>query len=68
MLKEYGQTRMELSSYQNLYDMIIPPNHLLRRLKENIDFSFVNPMLKEQYCESQNFVRRGSQKIFWKNY
>ena len=51
MLKEYGQTRMELSPYQNLYDMIIPPNHLLRRLKENIDFSFVNPMLKEQYCE-----------------
>ena len=51
MLKEYGQTRMELSPYQNLYDMIIPPNHLLRRLKENIDFSFVNPMLKKQYCE-----------------
>ena len=51
MLKEYGQTTMELSPYQNLYDKIIPPNHILRRLKENIDFSFINPMLKKQYCE-----------------
>lgn len=31
--------------------MIIPKNHILRRLKENIDFSFVNPMLRKQYCE-----------------
>lgn len=35
MLKEYGQTAMELSPYQSLYDMIIPPNHILRRLKDN---------------------------------
>lgn len=32
-----------------------PPNHLLRRIKENIDFSFVNSMLRKQYCE--NFGR-----------
>ena len=51
MLKEYGQTAMELSPYQSLYDMIIPPDHILRKLKENIDFGFVNPMLKKQYCE-----------------
>ncbi len=51
MLKEYRQTEMELSPYQSLYDMIIPPEHILRKLKENIDFSFVNPMLKKQYCE-----------------
>ena len=51
MLKNYGQTEMELSPYQGLYDAIIPKEHILRRLKENIDFSFVNPMLKKQYCE-----------------
>jgi transposase len=25
---------------------------LLRKIKDNIDFSFVNPMLKKQYCEA----------------
>ena len=46
---------LSLSPYQGLYDAIIPANHLLRRIKENIDFSFVNPMLRKQYCE--NFGR-----------
>ena len=40
---------------QGLYDAIIPEAHLLQRIKENIDFSFVNPMLRKQYCE--NFGR-----------
>ncbi len=45
----------DLSPYQGLYDTIIPKDHILRRMKENIDFSFVNPILKKQYCE--NFGR-----------
>ena len=40
-----------MSPYQGIYEAIIPANHLLRRIKENIDFSFVNPMLRKQYCE-----------------
>ena len=36
---------------KKLYEIIIPEDHILRRIKENIDFSFVNPMLKKQYCE-----------------
>lgn len=51
MLKENAQITMDLSPYQGLYDAIVPQNHILRRLKENIDFSFVNPMLRKQYCE-----------------
>ena len=50
MLKDIDQMEMELSPYQGLYDVIIPQDHILRRLKENIDFSFVNPMLKKQYA------------------
>jgi transposase len=30
----------------------VPQDHLLRKIKEHIDFSFVNPMLKKQYCEA----------------
>jgi len=51
MLRENGQIEMSLSPYQGLYDLIVPQDHLLRRIKDNIDFSFVNPMLKKQYCE-----------------
>ena len=51
MLKDNSQMCLSLSPYQGLYDAIIPQKHLLRRIKENIDFSFVNPMLRKQYCE-----------------
>jgi len=49
MLREAEQLR--ISSYSSLYDKIIEKDNLLRKIKENIDFSFVNPMLKESYCE-----------------
>ena len=55
MLKDNSQLKLSLSPYQGIYDAIIPTNHLLRRIKENMDFSFVNPMLRKQYCE--NFGR-----------
>ena len=42
---------MRLSQYRGLYDIIVSKDNLLRKIKDNIDFSFVNPMLKEQYCE-----------------
>lgn len=51
MLKDNSQLKLSLSPYQGIYEVIIPNNHLLRRIKENIDFSFVNPMLRKQYCE-----------------
>ncbi|MEL7622439.1 MAG: IS1182 family transposase [Clostridiales bacterium] len=44
-------TQLQLSEYAGIYDLVIPPDHFLRKIKENVDFSFVNPMLKEQYCE-----------------
>ena len=64
MLKNIGQTEMELSPYQGLYDAIIPKDHILRRLKENIDFSFVNPMLKKQYCEHFGRPAKEPEMIF----
>ncbi len=51
MLKGNGQLTKSLSPYQDLYEIIVPKEHILRRIKENIDFSFVNPMLKKQYSE-----------------
>ena len=51
MLKDTTQITMDLSPYQGLYEAIIPQDHILRKLKDNIDFSFANPMLRKQCCE-----------------
>ena len=55
MVKDNSQMVLDLSPYQGLYEAIIPRDHILRRLKDSIDFSFVNPMMRKQYCE--NFGR-----------
>ena len=55
MLRDNSQMELSLSPYQGLYELIVPKDHFLRKVKENIDFSFVNPMLRKQYCE--NFGR-----------
>lgn len=52
MLKDHSRLKLPLSPYQGIYDAIISANHLLRKMKKNIDFSFVNPMLHKQYCEN----------------
>jgi len=49
MLRENNQIGM--SEYSKIYEIIIPQDNILRQIKENIDFSFVNPMLKKSYCE-----------------
>jgi len=51
MLKDFNQMTLSLSPYSGIYDLIVPQEHLLRKIKENIDFSFANPMLKKQYCK-----------------
>ena len=51
MLRDNSQIKLSLSPYQGLYDLVVPQDNLLRKIKENIDFSFVNPMLRKQYCE-----------------
>jgi IS5 family transposase len=48
---DYGNKQLIISEYRSLYDIIISKDNLLRKIKENIDFSFVNPMLEESYCK-----------------
>jgi len=46
------ENQLKLSEYQNIYDVVVPKDNLLRKISETIDFSFVNPMLKASYCET----------------
>lgn len=43
--------QMTISEHISLYDKIIPQEHLLRKLKENVDFSFVNKLVEKEYCQ-----------------
>ena len=49
MLGDYNQQRF--SEYASLYDIIIPKDNELRRLKEEIDFSFIRSELKDKYSQ-----------------
>lgn len=41
---------MKPSPYAALYDIVIPQDHIFRRITELVDFSFVTQELAEKYC------------------
>lgn len=45
-----NQQTMMLSNYAELYDLIIPKDNMLRKIKELVDFSFIFDELKDKYC------------------
>jgi len=49
MLGDYRQT--SFSEYARIYDILIPRDNIFRRIKEEIDFSFVREELKGKYSE-----------------
>ena len=44
------QQELNFSQYTDLYDKLIPQNHLFRKINELIDFSFIREELKDKYC------------------
>lgn len=51
MLKRSIQMEMSFSKYKELYDVLIPKNNKWRRMKEEIDFSFIYDEIKDSYSE-----------------
>jgi len=62
MLRKTEQ--MKLSPYGDLYDIIVPQDNLLRKIKGNIDFGFVNPLLRKQYCENYGRPAKEPEMVF----
>src|SRR5450759_4898828 len=46
------QQKFQLSSYSDLYDLIVPKDNLLRKINELIDFSFIYNELVNKYCSN----------------
>lgn len=44
--------QLTISEHISLYDKIIPQDHFLRKLKENVDFSFVNKLVEKEYSQT----------------
>lgn len=45
------QDELDFSPYSQLYDLVVPRDHLLRKLNGLIDFSFVYDELRGKYCQ-----------------
>jgi len=50
-----SQDELNFSPYAELYDKIIPKDNLLRRINENIDFSFILEELKAKPLKTEVF-------------
>lgn len=56
--------QLSFSDFEGIYDRVVPKEHLLRKIKENIDFSFVNPLLKDSYSEKHGRPAKEPEKMF----
>ena len=45
-----AQIRVNHSCYSELYDLIIPQDHILRQFHDLVDFSFIYKELESKYC------------------
>ena len=66
-----SQLKLGLSYYSDLYDMIVPKDHILRKIRELVDFSFIYDELKNIHgysrCDAaglSNMQLQGAVSIF----
>lgn len=50
------QHTVQFSNYSELYDLIIPQDNLLRRIKDLVDFPFIQKELMDKYCHDNGRI------------
>ena len=58
------QETIPLSSYSDLYNLIIPENNLLRRINDLIDFSFIHKELVDKYSHDNGRTAESPIRMF----
>jgi transposase/ferredoxin len=58
------QQKLLLSTYTDLYDIIVPKDNLLRRIYELIDFTFIYDELVSKYCTSNGRTAESPIRMF----
>ena len=46
-----NQLGLNLSNYSDIYDIVIPQDHILRKINDMIDFSFIYEELENKYMK-----------------
>lgn len=64
MIKHIDYQQKCFTYYTPLYEELIPHDNFFRRVKENIDFSFVNKMLRKSYSEELGRPADEPEKLF----
>jgi transposase len=58
------QQKIQLSTYSDLYDLIVPQDNLLRKINELIDFSFIYNELVNKYCSNNGRTAESPIRMF----
>lgn len=58
------QTSIKFSDYSDLYDLIVPKDHLLRQINDLVDFSFILTELKDKYSTDNGRTAESPIKMF----
>lgn len=58
------QQKIQFSEYGSLYDAVVPQDNLLRRIKDLVDFSFVNQELLDKYCKDNGRMAESPIRMF----
>ena len=56
--------QITISEHISLYNKIIPQNHFLKKLKENIDFSFVNKLVAKEYSQELGRLAKEAEMMY----
>ena len=58
------QEKKQFSEYSSLYELIVPKDNLLRKIKDLIDFSFVYDELANKYCHNNGRTAESPIRMF----
>lgn len=58
------QQKIQLSTFSELYDLIVPKDNLLRKINELIDFSFIYKELVDKYCSNNGRMAESPVRMF----
>ncbi|BCG59370.1 IS1182 family transposase [Paenibacillus sp. URB8-2] len=58
------QQSLILSPYIELYNILVPQDHMLRKMDELVDFSFVYEELQESYCHDNGRTAQDPVRMF----
>lgn len=58
------QQKIHLSTFSELYNLIVPKENLLRKINELIDFSFIYKELVDKYCSNNGRTAESPVRMF----